>query len=77
MEKATFSKGLEDVVAGESSICSIDGKESKLHYRGYSIHELVKSSTFEETAYLLLHGELPTDKQLNDFRKALAEERKV
>ena len=38
----------------------IDGKAGELRYRGYSIHDLATHSTFEETAYLLLHGELPT-----------------
>jgi citrate synthase len=72
-----FSEGLEDVIATESSICLIDGKASKLSYRGYDIHELVAKSNFEETAYLLLYGKLPTQAQLDEFRSKLASERPV
>ncbi len=73
--QTNFSKGLEDIVAGESAICVIDGKNSKLSYRGYDIHDLAQNSNFEETAYLLLFGELPTAKALFDFRAQLAAER--
>jgi citrate synthase len=59
-------KGLEDVIAGESAICFIDGREGRLIYRGYDIHELVQGS-FEEVAYLLLNGDLPTQSQLDEF----------
>ncbi len=76
-EQSAFSKGLEDVVAAESAICLIDGKNSKLSYRGYDIHELAQNSNFEETAYLLLFGELPTDRQLIDFNNKLASEREL
>ena len=72
-----FSEGLEDVIAAESSICLIDGKNSKLSYRGYDIHDLVQNSNFEETAYLLLFGKLPTQVELDDFRVKLAAERKA
>ena len=58
-EQGTFSRGLEDVVAGESSICVIDGKNSRLIYRGYDIHDLAQNSNFEETSYLLIFGKLP------------------
>ncbi len=73
----TFSKGLEDIVAAESSICQIDGQNSKLFYRGYEINDLARNSTFEETAYLLLFGHLPTAKELSDFLNKLAAEREV
>lgn len=74
---SAFSKGLEDIVAAESSICLIDGKNSKLSYRGYDIHDLAEHSTFEETAYLLLFGALPTSGELSDFSAKLAAERAV
>lgn len=77
VEQSAFSKGLEDVVAAESSICFIDGKNSKLAYRGYDIHDLAVNSNFEETAYLLLFGELPTERQLIDFKNKLASEREL
>lgn len=75
--QSVYSKGLEDIVAGESSICMIDGMNSKLFYRGYDIHELAQNSNFEETAFLLLFGELPSPKALLDFGAQLAAERKL
>ena len=51
--------GLEDVVAGESSICLVDGKLGRLLYRGYDVAELAENSSFEEVAYLLWYGRLP------------------
>ena len=75
--ETNFSKGLEDIVAGESSICVIDGARSKLSYRGYDIHDLAQNSNFEETAHLLLFGELPTAKAFTDFKAQLAAEREL
>lgn len=60
-------RGLEGVVANESSICYVFGEEGRLIYRGYDIHDLAEHSTFEETAYLLLNGDLPTRGELKDF----------
>ena len=51
--------GMQDVVAGESSICFIDGERGRLVYRGYDAVELAEHSTFEEVAYLLWYGRLP------------------
>jgi citrate synthase len=59
-------KGLEDVIAGTTAICFIDGREGRLIYRGYDIHELVQGS-FEEVAYLLLVGKLPNRGELQQF----------
>ena len=53
----------------------IDGKAGELRYRGYSIHDLAQHSTFEETAYLLLHGELPTASELARFTAELCRPR--
>jgi citrate synthase len=58
--------GLEDIVATQSYICDLDGKLGKLSYFGIDIHDLVRYSSFEETAYLLWHGVLPTKSQLED-----------
>ena len=58
--------GLEDVVAGESSICYIDGIEGILAYRGYNIHELAPNATFEEVSHLLWFGKLPNAAELKD-----------
>src|SRR5205085_11882387 len=74
---ATPPKGLEGVVAANSSICYIDGDAGVLAYRGIDIHELADNSTFEETCYLLWFGKLPTRAQLADLNKRLAAERKL
>jgi 2-methylcitrate synthase/citrate synthase II len=61
-----YSPGLEGVIGGETAISTItDG----LSYRGYAVPELAEKVTFDEIAYLLLHGDLPTAGQLADFRK--------
>jgi citrate synthase len=69
--------GLEDVIAGESSICYIDGERGILAYRGYNIHELATNSTFEETCYLLWFGRLPRQAELDDISKKLSSSRSV
>ena len=71
------SKGLEDVVAGQSSICFIDGHEGRLLYRGYDIEDLAPKSTYEETAYLLWNGHLPTASELKGFSADLASKRPI
>jgi citrate synthase len=63
---------LSGVVVAESSICSIDPDEGVLMYRGYDIAELAEHSTYEETAYLLLEGELPSSSELDAFRAELS-----
>ncbi len=67
MSEATYSKGLEGVIAGETTICKINGLEGKLYYRGYPIDELAKNSSFEEVTYLLLFEKLPNQKELKEF----------
>ncbi|HEX5283648.1 MAG TPA: citrate synthase [Bryocella sp.] len=68
----TAPKGLQDVVANESSICFIDGARGILSYRGIDIHELAEHSTFEETTCLLWNGKLPTAAELKQFTRELA-----
>src|ERR1700761_8817180 len=70
-------KGLQDVVANESSICFIDGAKGILSYRGIDIHELAQKSTFEETTYLLWYGKLPTAAEQKDFNSKLAAARQL
>jgi citrate synthase len=70
-EKIEIHRGLKGVYFERSATTFIDGKAGELRYRGYSIHDLAQQSTFEETAYLLLHGELPTVSQLAAFDRAL------
>jgi citrate synthase len=69
--------GLEDVVAGESGICFIDGAKGILAYRGYNVHELATNSTFEETSYLLWFGRLPKKAELKDTQDKLANSRNL
>lgn len=71
------SKGLKGVVAADSAICFIDGQIGKLIYRGYDIDDLAQNSTYEEVAYLLFKGELPNAKQLEEFKKVLAQHRAI
>ncbi len=68
VEIAEVQRGLEDVVALESRICFIDGKQGRLIYQGYDIRDLAARSTFEEVAYLLWYGRLPTASQLTDLK---------
>jgi citrate synthase len=70
-------KGLQDVIANESSICFIDGDKGILSYRGIDIHELASKSSFEETTFLLWNGALPTSGELNDFSHLLAAARQL
>jgi len=70
--------GLEDVVAGESAICYIDGDRGVLAYQGYDIHDLAsadKGVSFEETCFLLWHGRLPNRSELGDLQTQLASAR--
>ncbi|HJR54201.1 MAG TPA: citrate synthase [Gemmatimonadota bacterium] len=69
--------GLEGVVVAESEISYVDGQEGRLVYRGYSIEDLAESSSFEETAKLLLDGELPDVEELRGFERALAAQRSL
>ncbi|HEY6060358.1 MAG TPA: citrate synthase [Gemmatimonadales bacterium] len=71
------SRGLEGVVANDSSICYVFGEEGRLIYRGYDINDLADHSTFEETAYLLLNGDLPTRDQLKEFTAQLKASQKL
>jgi citrate synthase len=62
-----INRGLKGVYFERSGVSDIDGAAGELSYRGYSIHDLAKKSTFEEVCYLLIFGELPTFEQLADF----------
>jgi len=69
------SEGLEGVVVSESRICFVDGIEGRLLYQGYDIHDLAQRATFEEVAYLLWHGDLPTRAQLDQLNRDLVRAR--
>ena len=69
--------GLKGVVLDETRIAFIDGDAGKLVYRGYNIHDLAQKATFEETAFLLLHGELPAREELAAFDQDLRAARAI
>jgi citrate synthase len=73
----TYKAGLEDVVAGTSDICFIDGREGRLVYCGYDITELAKHSTFEEVVFLLFNKRLPNQAELAEFDSKLKSYRAV
>ncbi len=72
-----FPRGLEGVIAGESTKSRVNGQEGKLYYLGIPIQELAEHSTYEETSYLLLHDQLPRQAELDGFTSALATSRQV
>ncbi len=72
-----FRPGLEGVPATQSSICDIDGTQGLLTYRGYPLDELAAHSSFLETTYLLIWGELPTAAQLRQFEQSVQMHRRV
>jgi citrate synthase len=71
------AKGLEGVIALSTSVSHVYGEEGKLVYRGYDISELADNASFEEVAYLLWEGSLPTAQQLDALRNELASNRNL
>ncbi len=69
----TLARGLEGVIAGQTSICSVE--QGKLIYRGYEIHDLAEHATFEEVAFLLLEGKKPSSDELSRFKGEVIAER--
>ncbi len=67
----TLDDGYGNTGACQSHITFIDGEQGVLRYRGYPIEKLAEKSTFVETAYLLIFGELPTEAQLTEYRRLL------
>ena len=76
-DEIQIHRGLNGVYFDRSETCFIDGRAGKLQYRGYTIDDLAERSTFEETGYLLLHGELPTQAQLDTFDAELKAAREL
>src|SRR6516165_5842476 len=70
----TYSPGLEGVIAGETAISTVTGG---LRYRGYPIGELAEKASFDEVAFLLLHGELPNARELAEFKQRVAVARRL
>ena len=73
----TKNVGLRDITVADTKISHIDGKKGKLIYRGYDVLDLTKNSNFEETAYLLLHDNLPNKKEFEEFKKKLSDSRQI
>jgi citrate synthase len=75
---AEFSPGLEGVVAAETAVSEVDGANGRLIYRGgYLIEDLVPIASYEEVAYLLWHGELPNESELDALRQQMAAARNL
>lgn len=74
-----YYPGLEGVIASETAISSVEGREGAggLEYRGYGIEDLAEAVSYEETAFLLIHGDLPTRGELEAFRGRLRAARQV
>jgi citrate synthase len=73
----TVNPGLEGVVVGSTAISLVAGEEGRLTYRGYDIADLAAHASFEETAYLLWHGRLPTKAELSELTAAMANKREL
>ena len=76
-EEIELRPGLEGVPVTQSAICDIDGSRGELRYRGYPIAELAAQSSFLETTYLLIWGDLPSPQQLRDFEREVQMHRRV
>jgi citrate synthase len=76
-DKPKIVPGLADVPVAESAISFIDGKRARLEYRGIAVETLARESTFEETCWLLLKGELPTQRELALFDQNLRKHRRL
>lgn len=77
MSQIELRPGLADVPVAESAVSFIDGKRARLEYRGIAVETLARESCFEETAWLLLKGDLPTQRQLADFDDQLRHHRRI
>src|SRR5437879_7701155 len=67
--------GLEGIVAATTALSKVEGTAGRLIYRGYNIHDLARSTSFEEVAHLLWFGHLPNKRELADLQARLAAER--
>jgi len=70
--RAKKSVALSGVIAGNTALCTVGHTGNDLHYRGYDILELAEAASFEEVAYLLVHGSLPTHSALRAYQHKLA-----
>lgn len=74
-EDEELKEGLEGVLVAESELSYIDGEAGELVYRGYSIDDLARGTSYEEVLYLLWHGHLPDQEELELFSDAMSAER--
>lgn len=74
---SVIKPGLDGVPVAESAVSFIDGKRARLEYRGYAVETLAEESCFEETAWLLIKGQLPTQRELADFDHELRHHRRL
>ena len=77
MSQLELRAGLADVPVAESAVSFIDGKRARLEYRGIAVETLARESCFEETAWLLLKGDLPTQRELANFDDQLRHHRRI
>jgi len=70
--KPKKSVALSGVTAGDTALSTVGRSGNDLHYRGYDIHDLAKNCEFEEVAYLILYGELPSKSKLTEYKNRLA-----
>ena len=77
LDKSKTYKGLVGIYVDDSYITYIDGIKGELYYRGYPLHDLVENSSFEEVAYLLIYGKLPTKSEFDHFKNDLIRERNI
>src|SRR6202795_454727 len=77
MNQLELRAGLADVPVAESAVSFIDGQRARLEYRGIAVETLARASCYEETAWLLLKGELPTQRELAEFDDQLRHHRRL
>jgi citrate synthase len=77
MSALELRPGLADVPVAESAISFIDGKRARLEYRGIAVETLARESSFEETCWLLLKGDLPSQRELAEFDHRLRHHRRI
>lgn len=77
MTTQAYSPGLEGVIAGETKLSFVNPERNSLMYRGYDIRELAEHASFEEVAYLLVYGKLPTRQEFETFTQTLKQEREL
>ena len=76
-EKYKAKKGLEGIIFDSTAVSQVLPEKKSLYYRGYPVSDLAKNCQFEEVAWLLLYGELPTKAQLDEFSQQERKSRNI